>query len=66
MTGSYDIWWQQLYEFQKNYIVVSYTLPQELDSLKNFEEGIFTILEQEQLEQIILVGTFMEYILHSI
>jgi len=59
MTGSYDIWWQQLYEFQKNYIVVSYTLPQKVDSLKKVEEGIFTILEQEQLEQIILVGTSM-------
>ncbi len=59
MTGSYDIWWQQLYEFQNNYIVISYTLPEKVDSLKKVEEGIFTILQEEQIEKVILVGTSM-------
>ena len=59
MTGSYDIWWQQLYEFQNNYIVISYTLPEKIDSLKKVEEGIFTILQEEQIEKVILVGSSM-------
>ncbi len=58
MSGSFDIWWQQI-EFFKDYTVISYTLPEEIDSLEKTKTGLLTILEKENIKKIVLIGTSM-------
>jgi len=59
MGGSYDIWWQQIIAFESNYRVISYTLPKEIDKLKQCSKGIQAILTQEKVDSCILVGSSM-------
>ncbi|PKP14409.1 MAG: alpha/beta hydrolase [Bacteroidetes bacterium HGW-Bacteroidetes-3] len=59
MGGSYDLWWQQIIAFEKDYKVISYTLPASINSLEKASEGIFKILEAEKVDKFYAVGTSM-------
>lgn len=59
MGGSYDLWWQQIVAFEKDYKVISYTLPESINSLKKASEGILKILEAEKVDKFYAVGTSM-------
>lgn len=56
MTGSYDIWWQQINALKENYRVISVTYPA-ANSLREMEAGVLAILEQEGAENFHVVGT---------
>lgn len=59
MGGSYDLWWQQIVAFEKDYKVISYTLPESVNSLEKASEGILKILEAEKVDKFYAVGTSM-------
>ncbi len=59
MGGSYDLWWQQVVEFEKDYKVITYSLPENINSLKKASEGILKILEAEKVNKFYVVGTSM-------
>ena len=59
MGGAYNLWWQQITEFENDYKVISYTLPKEINSLKKASEGLLKILEKEGVDQFYIVGTSM-------
>jgi len=59
MGGSYDFWWNQIQFFEPQYNVISYTLPNEINSLEGVEKGILTILAQEKIDKFIPIGTSM-------
>ncbi len=59
MGGAYDLWWQQIIEFEKEYNVLSFTLPEPINSLEKASEGILKILEKEQIDKFYIVGTSM-------
>ena len=56
MTGSYDIWWQQIEALQEAYRVVSVTYPA-VDSLAELENGVLAILDHEVVTTFNVVGT---------
>lgn len=56
MTGSYDIWWQQIEALKENYRVVSVTYPA-VNSLAEMEAGVLAILEKEDVTKFNVVGT---------
>lgn len=56
MTGSYDIWWQQMEALQDKYRVISVTYPA-VDSLEEMERGVMAILEAENVSQFYVVGS---------
>lgn len=56
MTGSYDIWWQQIEALKENYRVVSVTYPA-VNSLAEMEAGVLAILEKEGVTKFNVVGT---------
>lgn len=56
MTGSHEIWWQQMEALQNEYRMVSVTYPP-LDSLEKMRTGIVAILNLEKVDQFNLVGT---------
>ena len=59
MGGTYDLWWNQLLNFESNYKVISYTLPKEINSLEKVDRGISAILAKENVKTYIAVGTSM-------
>ncbi|MDP3313524.1 alpha/beta fold hydrolase [Lutibacter sp.] len=59
MGGAYDLWWQQVVAFEKNYKIITYTLPEEINSLENATKGILKILETENVYTFYAVGTSM-------
>lgn len=59
MGGSYDLWWQQIIAFEKDFKVISYTLPASINSLEKASEGILKILEAEKVDKFYAVGTSM-------
>lgn len=59
MGGSYDFWWNQIQFFEPQYNVISYTLPNEINSLEGVEKGILAILAQEKIDKFIPIGTSM-------
>ncbi len=59
MGGSYDLWWQQIEHFAPHYRVISYTLPEEIDNLKDVAKGITAILKKENVDKFNIVGTSM-------
>ena len=59
MGGAYDIWWQQIQEIEKDFKVISYTLPEEINSLKGVTEGIKAILSREKVTAFSAVGSSM-------
>ncbi len=71
MGGAYNLWWQQMEFFKDNYRVISYTLPEEINNLQDASDGVLKILEQEQVENLYVVGTSMggyiaQYLTHKI
>jgi triacylglycerol esterase/lipase EstA (alpha/beta hydrolase family) len=59
MGGAYDLWWQQIDFFDKDYKVITYTLPEKIDNLEDVLTGIKAILEKENVDKFIAVGTSM-------
>lgn len=59
MGGSYDLWWQQITAFEKDYKVISYTLPESINTLKKASNGILKILKAEKVNKFYAVGTSM-------
>ncbi len=67
MTGSYDIWWQQIEALKAEYRVIAVTYPA-VDSLKALEKGLLSILDRQGVTQFSVVGTslggyFTQYLL---
>jgi maspardin len=56
MTGSYDIWWQQIEALKNDYRIISVTYPA-VNSLEDMDKGISTIIDHEKVNQVDLVGT---------
>ena len=56
MTGSYDIWWQQIDALKKDYRIISVTYPA-VNSLEEMDKGISTIIDHEKVDKVNLVGT---------
>lgn len=56
MTGSYDIWWQQVEALQDEYRVITLTYPA-ANSLAELETGALAILEREGVTNFNVVGT---------
>jgi maspardin len=56
MTGSYDIWWQQIEALKKDYRILSVTYPA-VNSLEEMGKGVLTIIDREKVDQVNLVGT---------
>ncbi|MFA5836125.1 MAG: alpha/beta hydrolase [Bellilinea sp.] len=56
MTGSYDIWWQQIETLKVNYRVITVTYPAAA-SLAKMENGLLAILAQEGVDKFNVVGT---------
>jgi len=59
MGGNYDLWWQQIIEFEQDYKIISYSLPESINSLENASKGILKILETEHVDKFYAVGTSM-------
>lgn len=59
MGGAYDLWWQQIDFFNKDYKVITYTLPEEIDNLEDALSGIKAILKKENVDKFYAVGTSM-------
>ncbi len=59
MGGSYDLWWQQVVAFEKDYNIITYSLPEEINSLEKASKGILEILEIENVDKFYAVGTSM-------
>ncbi len=56
MTGSYDIWWQQIESLKKDCRIISVTYPA-VNSLEKMSKGILKILDHEKVDKVDLVGT---------
>ncbi len=56
MTGSHDIWWQQIEALQDDYRVIAMTCPAAY-SLEGLEEGVLAILDREGVTTFNVVGT---------
>ncbi len=59
MGGAYDLWWNQIVAFEDQFRVITYSLPEEVNSLEKTLDGLLAILEKEQVKKVILVGTSM-------
>ncbi len=71
MTGSYDIWWQQIEYFKSQYGIISFSLPEYVHTLNSIQDIILKILEKEKIDKIIVIGTSMggyitQYLIKSI
>lgn len=58
MTGTYDIWWQQIDALKGQYHIISITYPP-IQSLEELEKGVLAILEKEGVKDFNVVGTSM-------
>ena len=59
MSGSYDLWWQQIQNLEKDFKVISYSLPESINNLEETSNGIQAILEKEKVDTFIAIGTSM-------
>lgn len=59
MGGGYDIWWNQIFELEKDYKIITFTLPKQIASLGKTSNGIRAILDKENINKITVVGTSM-------
>ena len=59
MGGAYDLWWQQINDFEYEYKVISFSLPEDINSLNSASNGIIKILETEKITKFYVVGTSM-------
>ena len=58
MGGAGDIWWQQINALKEEYRIISPTLPH-VESIVEAADGILAILEKENINKTILVGSSM-------
>ena len=58
MGGAYDIWFQQIEALTDSFHIISLTLP-EVNSLSDASSGILEILNEEDIDQVNLIGTSM-------
>lgn len=56
MTGSYDIWWQQIEALKDEYRIITLTYPA-VGSLAELEKGTLAILDHEGVTNFNVVGT---------
>lgn len=56
MTGSYDIWWQQIEALKNEFRIVTLTYPA-ANNFAEMEDGLLTILKKEGIEHFNLVGS---------
>lgn len=56
LTGSYDIWWQQIEALKENFHIVSVTYPA-IDNLRGLADGILAILDKEGISKVTVIGT---------
>ncbi|GAB4502784.1 MAG: hypothetical protein Fur0035_23400 [Anaerolineales bacterium] len=56
MTGSYDIWWQQIEALRGDYRIISVTYPA-VNSLAEMENGLLAILDHEGVTRFDVVGS---------
>lgn len=59
MAGAYDIWWNQILEFEKDYKILTFTLPKQIASLEKTSNGIRAILDKENINKVTVIGTSM-------
>jgi pimeloyl-ACP methyl ester carboxylesterase len=59
MGGAYDLWWQQIEALNNDYNIISFTLPDEINTLNDAANGIKSILEKENVSSFNVVGTSM-------
>lgn len=57
MGGSYDIWWQQIQYFRERFRTVSFSYPENINSLKELSDCITSILDKEKIHRVIIVGS---------
>ncbi len=70
MGGAYNIWWQQVDYFDGDYKIITFTLPEEINSLESAASGISEILDAEHVKRLYIVGTSMggyiaQYLTHK-
>jgi maspardin len=58
MGGAYDIWWQQIEALEKEYHIISTTLP-EVYSLDEAVAGVKAILDKENITKVSIIGSSM-------
>ena len=56
MSGTYDIWWQEINHFKNDYKIITLTYPA-VNSLKDMGEAVMEILDKENIKEIIVVGS---------
>jgi len=56
MSGTYDIWWQEINFFKSDYRIISLTYPA-VNSLENMGEAVMEILDKENIKEFIVVGS---------
>lgn len=59
MGGAYDLWWQQIIALEDEFRIISYSLPEDINSLEQTKKGILKILEAENVDRFYGVGTSM-------
>lgn len=59
MAGAYDIWWNQILELEKDYKILTFTLPKQIASLEKTSKGIRAILDKENIDKVNVIGTSM-------
>lgn len=58
MSGTYDIWWQQINAFKSDYRIVSLTYPP-VSTLAEMGQAVKEILDKNKIEQVIIVSNSM-------
>jgi len=56
MTGSYDVWWQQINYLKSDYQIISLTYPA-VGNLKEMADAILKILDKEKISKTHIVGS---------
>ena len=56
MSGTYDIWWQEINHFRNDYRIISLTYPA-VNSLKKMGKAVIEILDKEKVKETIVVGS---------
>jgi len=69
MTGSYDVWWQQINNLKSDYRIISVTYPA-VDNLKEMGDAVLKILETEKVQKLNIVGSslggfFTQYLVEN-
>ncbi|RLD64442.1 MAG: alpha/beta hydrolase [Bacteroidetes bacterium] len=69
MTGSYDVWWQQINFLKSNYRIITLTYPS-VNSLEKMGGAVLKILDKEGFKKIYVVGSslggyFTQYLIYN-